>query len=306
MTKQQRDALDAAIRDFPFDPSVSVEEARAGFDAGQTRPLPDEAGVRSVKIGGIPALELYPAATGGTLLYLHGGGYVLGSSRTGAPLADALAARAGLRAVAIDYRLAPEAPYPAAVEDGLAAYRGLLESGTEPHRLVLAGDSAGGGLTMATLLAARAAGLPQPAAAVVFSPWTDLTLSGRSIEIKRDADPLFDRAALEWFADRYLGGADPEAPLASPVLADFTGLPPILIQVGSHEVLLDDSVRLAAKAAEADVEVTLEIGADLPHVFQNQAGSLDEADAALDRASRFLVERLAEADMAWPAARVTS
>ncbi|MER7558951.1 alpha/beta hydrolase [Nocardioides sp. NPDC126508] len=296
MSKHQREALDKAIRDFPFDPSVNVEEARAGFDAGQTRPLPDEAGAASITIGGIPALELYPAATGGTLLYLHGGGYVLGSARTGAPLADGLAARAGLRAVAIDYRLAPEAPYPAAVEDGLAAYRGLLESGIEPHRLVLAGDSAGGGLTLATLLAARAAGLPQPAAAVVFSPWTDLTLSGSTVETKSDADPLFDRAGLQWFADRYLrGGTDPVDPLISPALADLTGLPPILIQVGSREVLLDDAVRLAAKAAEADVEVALEVGADLPHVFQNQAGSLDEADAALDRASRFLTEKLAGA-----------
>ena len=295
MSKQQRDALDAAIRDFPFDPSVSVEEARAGFDAGQTRPLPDEARARAITIGGIPGLELYRDATEGTLLYLHGGGYVVGSARPRASLADGLAGRARLRAISIDYRLAPEAPYPAAVDDGLAAYRGLLDAGVEPDRLVLAGDSAGGGLTMATLLAARSAGLPQPAAAVLFSPWTDLTLSGATIETKLDADPLFDRAALEWFARRYLGSADPTDPLISPAFADLAGLPPLLIQVGSHEVLLDDSVRLAARAAEADVEVILEIGAELPHVFQNQAGSLDEADAALDRASRFLSERLAGA-----------
>ena len=295
MSKEQRDALDAAIRAFPFDPTVSVEEARAGFEAGQTLPLPGEARAQTVTIGGIPGLELYPDATEGTLLYIHGGGYVIGSARTGASLADGLAARAGLRAISVDYRLAPEAPYPAAVEDGLAAYRGLLDSGVEPDRLVLAGDSAGGGLTMATLLAARSAGLPQPAAAVLFSPWTDLTLSGATIETKVDADPLFDRAALEWFAGRYLGGADPTDPLISPAFADLTGLPPLLIQVGSREVLLDDSLRLAARAAEADVEVTLEVGSELPHVFQNQAGSLDEADAALDRASRFISERLARA-----------
>ncbi|OIJ24389.1 alpha/beta hydrolase [Nocardioides luteus] len=293
MSKKQRDALDAAIRAYPFDPTVSVEEARAGFEEGQTLPLSSEA--RPVTIGGISGLELYPDATEGTLLYIHGGGYVVGSARTGASLADGLAGRAGLRAVSIDYRLAPEAPYPAAVEDGLAAYRGLLDAGVEPERLVLAGDSAGGGLTMATLLAARSAGLPQPAAAVLFSPWTDLTLSGATIETKVDADPLFDRAALEWFAGRYLGSADPADPLISPAFADLAGLPPLLIQVGSHEVLLDDSVRLAARAAEADVEVILEVGAELPHVFQNQAGSLDEADAALDRASRFLTERLAGA-----------
>ena len=293
MSKQQRDALDAAIRAFPFDPAVSVEEARAGFEAGQTLPLSSEA--RPVTIGGISGLELSPDATEGTLLYIHGGGYVIGSARTGASLAEGLAGRAGLRAISIDYRLAPEAPYPAAVEDGLAAYRGLLDAGVEPERLVLAGDSAGGGLAMATLLAARSAGLPQPAAAVLFSPWTDLTLSGATIETKLDADPLFDRAALEWFAGRYLGGADPADPLISPAFADLTDLPPLLIQVGSHEVLLDDSFRLAARAAEADVEVILEVGAELPHVFQGQAGSLDEADAALDRASRFLTERLAGA-----------
>lgn len=299
MSKQQRDALDAAIRAFPFDPSVSVETARAGFDAGQTRPLSREARPRPVTVGGIPGLELYPDATkGGTLLYIHGGGYVVGSARTGASLADGLAGRAGLRAISIDYRLAPEAPHPAAVEDGLAAYRGLLGEGVEPDRLVLAGDSAGGGLTIATLLAARSAGLPQPAAAVLFSPWTDLTLSGGTIETKVDADPLFDRAALAWFAGRYLGDADPTDPLVSPAFADLAGLPPLLIQVGSREVLLDDSVRLAARAAEADVDVTLEVGAELPHVFQNQAGSLEEADAALDRASRFLSERLTREPLA--------
>lgn len=298
MSKQQRDALDAAIRAFPFDSSMSVETAREGFDAGQTQPLSSEARARTVTIGGIPGLELYPDATEGTLLYIHGGGYVIGSARTGASLADGLAGRAGLRAISIDYRLAPEAPHPAAVEDGLAAYRGLLDAGVEPDRLVLAGDSAGGGLTMATLLAARSAGLPQPAAVVLFSPWTDLTLSGATIETKLDADPLFDRAALEWFAGRYLGGADPTDPLVSPAFADLAGLPPLLIQVGSREVLLDDSIRLAARAAEAEVEVTLEVGAELPHVFQNQAGSLEEADAALDRASRFLSERLAREPLA--------
>jgi acetyl esterase/lipase len=151
---------------------------------------------------------------------------------------------------------------------------------------------------VATLLAAKAAGLRQPAAAVVFSPWTNVTLSGATIETKSAADPLFDRAALEWFAHRYVGDADPADPFISPAFADLAGLPPLLIQVGSHEVLLDDSIRLAAQAADADVEVTLEVAADLPHVFQNQAGSLDEADAALDRASRFLAERLTRAALA--------
>jgi epsilon-lactone hydrolase len=264
-----------------------------------TRPAPEDVATRRTVLGGRPALELEPAGASGRgrLLYLHGGGYVIGSPATHAGLVGELARRAGLVATSLDYRLAPEHPFPAAVDDGLAAYRELLAAGTDPRDLVLAGDSAGGGLVLATLLAARDAGLPQPAAAVLFSPWADLTVSGASMRTKEEADPIFMADDVRAYADLYAGAADRAQPLASPVFAELTGLPPLLVQAGSNEVLLDDAVRLAGRAGADDVEVTLEIGPGLPHVFQHHYGRLDEADAALDRAARFLTAHLGAAEL---------
>lgn len=272
----------------------TIDEQRRGFADLLGRPAPEGVATRRTVLGGRPALELEPAgAVGeGRLLYLHGGGYVVGSPDTFAGLTGELARRAGLRTVSLDYRLAPEHPFPAAVEDGLAAYRALLDSGTDPAALVLAGDSAGAGLAVATLLAAREAGLPQPAAAVLFSPFADLTLSGESMRTKEDADPIFTAADILAYADLYLGAADRSHPLASPALADLTGLPPLLVQVGSHEVLLDDAVRLAARAAAADVAVTLDVHPGLTHVFQHQYDALPAAAAALTAAARFLTTHL--------------
>ena len=290
MSKQQRDAIDAAIRTRPFDVTQETDEARKLFEAFATVPLPGDVRAREAALGGIGVLDLSiegnPADP--VTLYYHGGGYVIGSARSGARLAAELARRTGGRAVSVDYRLAPEHPYPAAVEDGVAVYAGLLESGADPRQVVVAGDSAGGGLAVATLLAARDRGLPQPAAVAVFSPWADLTRSGASYRAKDAADPLFSYDALGWFADRYVPAGDRSVPLASPVFATLTGLPPMLIQVGSHEVLLDDAVRLAASAARDDVEVLLHVTADVSHVFQNQFGMLDEADEALDEAAGFV------------------
>ncbi|HEX6445387.1 MAG TPA: alpha/beta hydrolase [Streptosporangiales bacterium] len=290
MSQQQRAAIDALLRGAPYDPSASIADERAPFAQAQTRPLPEGVTARTATLGGRPALELrIPGPAGpAVLLYLHGGAYALGSARTGASLAAQLACRIGARAVSLDYRLAPEHPFPAAVDDGLAAYRELLDGGTRPEHLVLAGDSAGGGLAVATLLAARDAGLPQPAAVAVFSPWADLTLSGASMQTKHGVDPLFTRERMGTYARAYLGDHDGTDSLASPVFADLTGLPPLLVQVGSHEVLLDDAVRLAGAAGTADVPVTLEITDGVPHVFQNFAGTLDDADRALDRCGLFL------------------
>ncbi|RPE40423.1 acetyl esterase/lipase [Streptomyces sp. Ag109_O5-1] len=295
MSRSERDALDAMLRSAPrSETPPTVAEQRSGFSAALTRPA--EAGVvtRQTVLGGRPALELEPAEVSGRgrLLYLHGGGYVVGSPDTHEGLVGELARRLGLRAVSVDYRLAPEHPFPAAVDDGLAAYRELLDAGIDPRNLVVAGDSAGGGLSIATLLAARDAGLPQPAAVVVFSPWVDLTLAGESMRAKQDADPLFIEADLRALADHYVGAGDRAHPLASPLFADLTGLPPLLVQVGANEVLLDDAVRLAGRAGADDVEVTLEVGPGLPHVFQLHYGRLDEADAALDRAASFLTAHL--------------
>jgi monoterpene epsilon-lactone hydrolase len=189
----------------------------------------------------------------------------------------------------LDYRLAPEHPFPAAIDDTLSAYRALLESGVDPSTIVFAGDSAGGGLAVTTSLAARDAGLPLPAAILGFSSMFDVTWAGESMDTKAGIDPIFTRESLAQTTDLYLAGADPHQPLLSPAVhADLTGLPPMLLQAGTNEVLLDDSTRLAARAIAAGVDVILDITADVSHVFQGFAGVLDEADQALDRAALFL------------------
>jgi monoterpene epsilon-lactone hydrolase len=294
MSQQQRDAVDALLREAPYDPNASVAQQRATFALRQTAPLPDDVAAAETTLGGRPALALEVAGvrTGPVLLYLHGGGYAIGSARTGARLAVALARRAGIRAVSLDYRLAPENPFPAAVDDGLAAYRELLDTGVRPDEIALAGDSAGGGLAVATLVAARDSGLPRPAAVIAMSPWVDLELAGSSMRTKHGMDPLFTRDRLAVYAEHYLGERARGVPLASPISADLRGLPPLLVQVGANEVLLDDAVRLARKAGADDVAVTLEVWPGVPHVFQNFAGALDDADAALDQAGRFLTQHL--------------
>jgi len=294
MSKQQRDAIDAALRAEPFGLDQSTDEHRKSFQAFALRPYPADVAAADVTLGGVGAIELTVAghAADPTVLYFHGGGYVAGSARTGTHLAAELARRAGGRALSADYRLAPEHPYPAAVQDGLAAYAGLLESGVSPARVLVAGDSAGGGRAVATLLAARDRGLPQPAAAAVFSPWADISRSGASMRTKDGADPLFSYDAMGWYAGRYLPAGDRSAPLASPVFATLAGLPPLLIQAGSHEVLLDDAVRLAANAGRDDVDVTLQVAPEGTHVFQLHFGALDEADEAIDEVARFFKRHL--------------
>jgi monoterpene epsilon-lactone hydrolase len=229
-------------------------------------------------------------------LYFHGGVYVLGDAFQAAGLAAQVARRTRAKVISVDYRLAPEHPYPAAVDDALAAYEALLEGGTAPSDIVLAGESAGGGLAVATLVSAREHGLPRPAAALLMSPYADLTLAGATMETKRDADPLLSREALQARIPDYTAGQDPALGLISPVFADLSGLPPLLIQAGTHEVLLDDAVRLARQAATADVQVTLDITPGVPHVFQAYYPILDEAAAALDRAGEFLSTQLAAAE----------
>ncbi|MFG1628128.1 alpha/beta hydrolase [Kribbella sp. NPDC049227] len=273
----------------------TAAQVRADFDAQfASLPLGDDVTLAERTLGGVPALDVRVegAEADAVILYLHGGGYVIGSARTGANLAAPLSRRTGVPAVSLDYRLAPEHPFPAAVDDALAAYRELVESG---RTVVIAGDSAGGGLVIATLLGARRAGLPQPAGAVVFSPWVDVTLSGASMRTRGDYDPLFSQAHMAQFAHWLLGDRDPADELASPLFADLTGLPPLLVQVGSAEVLLDDALRLVARAAEQEVDVSLDIVAGAPHVFQYFASMLPEADEALERAAAFIKNRLRDA-----------
>jgi epsilon-lactone hydrolase len=192
-----------------------------------------------------------------------------------------------MRVVTVDYRLAPEHPYPAAPQDALSAYRGLLDVG-DPGPIVVGGESAGGHLALVTLLAIRDAGLPLPVAGLVLSPWLDLATSGPGIEARAHVDPALTPGGLRTRARDYLGGLDPAAPEVNPLHADLTGLPPLLIQVGSYEILLDDAARLAAKAAADHVQVVLDVTPRVPHVFQAFAGLLDEGGDALDRAASFL------------------
>ncbi len=262
-----------------------VFEAMAG-----AQPLPGDVAVTQRLLGGIPVIDVEIATVDTTdvIVYFHGGGYALGSASASVGLVSDLSRRAKTRAISVDYRLAPEHPHPAAVDDALAAYRGLLEEGRPASRIAVAGESAGAGLTLATLIAARDAGLPLPCAAVLMSPWVDLSLGATSMTTKAAVDPVLSAAALRRRADDYVGNRDRTTPLISPLFADLHGLPPLLIQAGSHEVLLDDATRLAVHAASADLTVSLEITANVPHVFQGFAGILDEAGAALASAGAFI------------------
>jgi acetyl esterase/lipase len=254
--------------------------------------------VTAAALGGVPTAEITIDGTEPrhVVLYFHGGVYVLGDAFQAAGLASQIGRRTRATVISVDYRLAPEHPYPAAVDDALAAYQALLDNGTAPSDIAFAGESAGGGLAIATLVNARDHGLPLPAAAYLMSPYADLTLAGTTMQTKRDADPLLSPQALQARVPDYTSGHDPALGLISPVFAELSGLPPLIIQAGTHEVLLDDAIRLARQAATADVAVTLDITPGVPHVFQAYYPILDEATAALDRAGQLLSAHLASAE----------
>jgi monoterpene epsilon-lactone hydrolase len=297
MSRQQKRALDAMLRRNPKDfKPEPVEVMRANFVALMAK-MRVPGGIRktSLALGGRPAVRVQPEheASPGTILYFHGGSFSLGSPDTAMSLTANLVVRTGIGAISLDYRLAPEHPFPAAIDDGVAAYKALLEAGHAASSIAFAGDSAGGGLTVTVCLAARDAGLPVPAAIVAFSPGLDHTRSGASMETKADADPFFTHEGLRRSGEFYLAGQDPNQPLLSPAtLADLRGFPPMLLQVGTNEMLLDDSTRLAERARAAGVDVILDVTADVPHVFQAFTGLLVEADEALDRAALFLKQKL--------------
>jgi len=227
------------------------------------------------------------------ILYLHGGGYVLGGCATHRNLAARLALAADARVIVPEYRLAPEHPFPIAVEDAAAVYEALLESGIFPSRLAVAGDSAGGGLAAALLLSLRDSRRPLPALAVLISPWSDLSLSGDSYRTRADLDPIDRVLPLRRMAQCYLGKhSDPKAPLASPIFGDLSGLPPMLVQVGDHEVLLDDATRLAQKARGALVDVELKIWPEMWHGWHLAAPALPEANEAISQAGAYVRARM--------------
>jgi acetyl esterase/lipase len=296
MSKDQRKALDANLRrPQPSNPQT-VEEMRASFAAMMaTMRVPEDVRTAPTTLGNRPGVLVEPerAPRPGMILYFHGGSYIVGSPYTAMSLTANLVSRTGIRSVSLDYRLAPEHPFPAALEDALAAYRALLDNGVEAASIAFAGDSAGGGIAITTCLMARDAGLPMPAAVAAFSPGLDKTHSGASMDTKAGIDPFFTREGFAYTDAMYLAGQDPHHELVSPArFADLTGFPPLLLQVGTNELLLDDSTQMADRAREAGVDVILDVTAGVPHIFQAFAGVLDEADQALDRAALFIKQHL--------------
>ena len=274
-------------------------EARPIFDAMfAATPAAADVRVEAATVGGIAGFWLRPvnAQPGARMLYLHGGGYVLGSAQALTNFAGQIAARVGVDAFVPDYRLAPEHPFPAAIDDAVAAYRGLVADGAE--RIVVVGDSAGGGMTLSLLsiLAAdKAKGMIQPVGAAVMSPWTDLALTGDSFETRKEADPIFTRGVLQGFADLYLQGQDATNPKASPLYARLDNLPPIRIDVGDDELLLADSIRYADLARAAGVEIALSVWEGMPHVFQSSLGQFLAAEQSINAIGDFLRQRLIDA-----------
>ena len=294
MSAQELQSIIHMLRTGGPDLAAPPPQARESFEAMLGAiPVADDVVFETTTMGGVPARwsSTPGAAQERVLLYLLGGGYLLGSSLGYRALFSSLARAAGARGLALDYRLAPENPYPAAVDDAVAGYRALLDQGFSPGSIAIAGDSAGGGLTLATLMSARKAGLPMPAAAVAISPWADLACTGASYSTKAAQDPTLNREGLVAMAGVYLNGASAKSPLASPVYGDMSGLPPLLIQVGSAEVLLDDAVTLAQRAAEADVAVQLEVWPKMPHVWHAFAFQLSEGRDAIAAAGAFLDAR---------------
>lgn len=291
MRSQPLQSLIAMARARSVAPDTSVAERRELFERAVAMfPLPPDVKVQPVDAGGIPSEWLStpgfdPSAV---LLFFHGGGYNIGSLNTHRHLAADLARAGGVRALSVGYRLAPEHPFPAAVDDAVAAYRWLLSSGVLPQRIILSGDSGGGGLVLAALLKLRDDGDTLPAAAVCLSPWTDLANTGGSVMQRATDDPLLTPDELHRYAAAYLDDADPENPLASPLYGDLKGLPPLLIHVGTAEILLDDSLRFAERARNVGVPATLTVEDDLIHVWHYFAQLIPEGEKSLKEIGAFI------------------
>jgi epsilon-lactone hydrolase len=295
MTQTERKSFPELLSAVPPESRGDLAVLRPLFEEFMLQtPLPSDVSLTETTLGGVPALEIsVPEANADTaLLYFHGGVFALGSARASAGLACLLARQARANVFSVNYRLAPDHPYPAATDDALASYRGLLETGIRPEQTVLFGESAGGALALGTLVAARDAGLGQPAAAVLYSPWVDLTVSGTSMKTKAEVDVVLAADRLRHNVADYAQDADPAASALSPLFADLRGIAPLLIQCGSYEVLLDDATRLAATAAAADVAVQLDVTPEARHVFQASAPELDVAEAALVRTGAFVLAHL--------------
>lgn len=271
----------------PDTPFMERRKQAAEFEAAFVMPPGVEA--EEGNLGGIGVEWIVPSGAERTpiVFHLHGGGYVLGTPAGSRPFTTELALRTNARIVSVDYRLAPEHPYPAAVDDAVAAYAALLGQGVPPQAIAVGGESAGGGLTIAMLLAARDRGLAMPACAFAVSPWTDVTCEADSFDTKASVDPLLTRRSLKQMGDAYIANGDGRAPYASPLYADLRGLPPLLIHVGSDEVLLDDSVLLHKRATTAGIDTTLNVADGMIHVWHMFHGMLPEGAAAIGEIAEF-------------------
>lgn len=296
MASPQFMALLQLLQANPTPDDLDIAENRAAMEAMAAQAtLPADVYTETLTADSVSGLLLAAANAKDerVILYFHGGNYVLGSSNTHRDFAYRLSQAAQARVFVIDYRLAPEHPFPAAAEDALIAYRWLLRNGIDPQKMALVGDSSGGGLVLTTLVALQASGEPLPKTAVCLSPWVDLALTGESYQTKADEDPLLSPYRLQRFAKLYLADADPKTPQASPLYADLAGLPPLLIHAGSAELLLDDARRFAARAEAAGVPVTLNVWEEMIHVWHAFAAFLPEAQEAVLEIGNYIQAQMA-------------
>lgn len=276
-------------------PNASIEEKRAEMVEVCARfPIAEDVSTHSTDLGGVPCIRLEPPIESSFhVLYFHGGGYIMGSPQTHLGITSALAKHSKSNVWSVDYRLAPENPFPAAVEDAVSSYRALLEKADSANHVMVCGDSAGGGLTVASMLKAKSLDLPMPAGLAMMSPFTDLSLSGWSHGACTDRDFMADPDTLDEMAGSYADGADRKNELISPIYGDLAGLPPMLIHVGSEETLLSDSTTLAERAGNAGVPVELKIWPEMPHVFQLYAKFLAAGDESIEEISNWISSRFA-------------
>jgi acetyl esterase/lipase len=299
MASEEAEALKAMLLEFrqalEAAGPASLEEMRESMGhLGEVAAEPEGVTWEAVDAGGVPAIWAIPegGADDRVIEYLHGGGYVLGSAEVYKRLTGHLAKAVGCRVLNVDYGLAPENPHPGPVNDSVKVYRWLLDQGYRPEHIAISGDSAGGGLTLTTLLKLANDGLPQPAAGVPLSPWTDMEGLGESMQTNAEVDVLLTGAELKGMTDLFLAGANPRDPLAAPLYGDYAGVCALYIQVGGDEALLDDARRVADGAAKDGVDVRIDIFPEMQHVFQMAAGNMPEADDAVDRIGAYLRPRL--------------
>lgn len=280
------------------DETASMAQVRASYTTFQAQQKPPQ-GVRfeEVNMGGVPATLALPDAQNSdiVLVYIHGGAYIVGEPAGYRGIGGNYAKLLGARVYIPDYRLAPEHPFPAAIDDGLRAYEWLLEQGIPARKIAFAGESAGGAMVVSVMVAAKQKGLPLPAAGVAISPWANLEHTGASMTNREGLDPLNTKPLLDLLARTFLAGALPNHPLASPVFADVTGLPPIMVQIGENELMLSDAIRLASHLAENRVRVNLEVWPQMPHAWHFFQSFLPEAEQALRESARFISETVISA-----------